>query len=130
MVSLKHFALVLLSLLSLTPLHAEDKNILDKIRGNGVLKVGIEPGFLPFEMRTPQGEWVGFDIEMMQAFAKSIGVKPEFVSTKWEGIIPGLMAGKYDMIVSGMTINPERSKIVLFSEPYYEAGLKILLPQK
>lgn len=117
------------SLLIQKPASAEDKT-LEKIQKNGVLKVGMEPGFLPFEMRTPQGEWIGFDVEMMREFAKSLGVKAEFISSKWEGIIPGLMTNKYDLIVSGMTINPERAKVVLFSEPYYEAGLKILLANK
>ncbi|MBC7659454.1 MAG: transporter substrate-binding domain-containing protein [Chitinophagaceae bacterium] len=129
MIFLKRLVILLLTLASVTSFAADDKSVLDKIKSKGVLRVGIEPGFLPFEMRTPQGEWIGFDIDMMEAYAKSLGVKAEFVSTKWEGIIPGLMAGKYDLIVSGMTINPERAKIVLFSEPYYEAGLKILLPK-
>lgn len=118
-----------LSTFLVQPLSAADES-LNKIKKAGVLKIGVEPGFLPFEMRTPQGEWVGFDIEMMNAFSKSLGVKPEFVSSKWEGIIPGLMTNKYDLIVSGMTINPERAKAVLFSDPYYEAGLKILLAGK
>lgn len=121
--------LTVCSLLAAAPLSAQDKT-LDKIKSSGVLKIGMEAGFLPFEMRTPQGEWIGFDVEMMNAFAKSLGVKAEFVSSKWEGIIPGLMTNKYDLIVSGMTINPERAKVVLFSEPYYEAGLKILLANK
>ena len=131
-----HFLLMSLFLLNVLLLgigavaKAEDKSGLDKIKANGTLRIGIEAGFLPFEMRTPQGEWVGFDIDMMQAYAKSLGVKVEFVSSKWEGIIPGLVAGKYDLIVSGMTIKPERAKAVLFSDPYFEAGLKILLAQK
>lgn len=136
MLFLKRCHVLLLTLL-LSPLlqlgaiaRADDKNAVDKIKTNGTLRVGIEPGFLPFEMRTPQGEWVGFDIDMMNAYAKSLGVKVDFVSSKWEGIIPGLIAGKYDLIVSGMTIKPERAKAVLFSDPYFEAGLKILLAQK
>ncbi len=103
---------------------------LDAIKKRGTLRIGVEPGFLPFEMRTPKDEWVGFDIEMMQAFAKTLGVKAEFISTKWDGIIPGLMAGKYDLISSGMTITEERARTVLFSKPYYDAGLKILLGKK
>ncbi len=131
MVFLKRCHVLLLLLLSLSvQARADDKFSLAKVKAEGVLKVGIEPGFLPFEMRTPQGEWVGFDVEMMQAFAKSLNVKLDFVSSKWEGIIPGLIAGKYDLISSGMTIKPDRAKAVLFSEPYFEAGLKILLAQK
>lgn len=120
---------VLYALLFSSNAMSQDKT-LDKIKKAGVLKIGMDPGFLPFEMRTPQGEYVGFDIDMMNAFSKSLGVKAEFISTKWEGIIPGLMTNKYDLIVSGMTINPERSKVVLFSDPYYEAGLMTLLASK
>ncbi|MCX6130378.1 MAG: transporter substrate-binding domain-containing protein [Proteobacteria bacterium] len=100
---------------------------LDAIKTRGTLRVGVEPGFLPFEMRTPKNEWVGFDVEMVKAFSAKLGVKAEFISTKWDGIIPGLMAGKYDLIASGMTITEERAQSVLFSQPYYEAGLKILI---
>jgi polar amino acid transport system substrate-binding protein len=115
------------SLLSLSAFAAD---ALERIKQSGVVKIGMDAGFLPFEMRTPQGEWIGFDVDMMNAFAKHLGVKPEFVSSKWEGIIPGLMTSKYDLIVSGMTINPERAKVVSFSEPYYDAGLMILLADK
>lgn len=103
---------------------------LEKVKKSKVLKVGIEPGFLPFEMQTKKGEWVGFDINMMNAFAADLGVKAKFISTKWEGIVPGLMAKKYDVIVSGMTITKERAKAVAFSDPYYKAGLKVLLSKK
>lgn len=100
---------------------------LAKIKERGVLKVACEPGFLPFEMRTKNGDYIGFDIDMMRAFGKYIGVSVEFIATKWDGIIPGLMAGKYDVIVSGMTITDARKKAVLFSDPYYQAGLNVLL---
>lgn len=100
---------------------------LQKIRERGSLKIGVEPGFLPFEMRTPQDVWVGFDVEMMNAFCAKIAVRCEFISSKWDGIIPGLVAGKYDVIASGMTITEERAKTVLFSDPYYEAGLRVML---
>lgn len=103
---------------------------LDELKKRGTLRVGMEPGFLPFEMRTPQGEWIGFDVEMVRAFASKLGVKPEFIATKWDGIIPGLMAGKYDVITSGMTITPDRAKAVLFSDPYYAGGLRVLLSKK
>lgn len=100
---------------------------LEKIKKRGELRVGVEPGFLPFEMQTKTGKWLGFDVDMMNAFAKSIGVKAKFVSTQWDGIIPGLLAKKYDVIVSGMTITKERAKTVSFSDPYYAAGLKVMV---
>lgn len=106
---------------------ASAASTLETIKKRGELRVGIEPGFLPFEMQTKTGKWLGFDVDMMSAFAKSIGVKPKFVATQWDGIIPGLLAKKYDVIVSGMTITKERAKTVSFSDPYYAAGLKVMV---
>ncbi len=123
---LKHYFSLLLVISGLTSSLSAFAGV-DTIKKRGTLRVGVEPGFLPFEMRTPKDEWVGFDVEMIQAFAASLGVKADFVATKWDGIIPGLMAGKYDVIASGMTITEDRAKAVLFSDPYYAAGLKVLL---
>lgn len=103
---------------------------LAEIKNRKELLVGVEPGFIPFEMKKPNGEWIGFDIEMMTAFAQELGVKAKFIDTKWDGIIPALSAKKFDVIVSGMTITEERAKVVSFSEPYYRAGLKILVAKK
>ncbi len=119
-------AFFLLTLIFLPPQFSLG-DTLAKIIKKSELAVGLEPGFMPFEMQTAQGSFVGFDVEMMKAFAKDLGVKVKFTSTKWDGIIPGLMARKYDLIVSGMTITSARAKAVLFSDPYYKAGLKVLI---
>lgn len=103
---------------------------LSAVRSKKELRVGLDPGFIPFEMKTPKGEMIGFDIDMIQGFADSIGAKAIFVDTRWEGIIPALIAKKFDLIVSGMTITEERKKTVLFSEPYYRAGLLALVSSK
>lgn len=101
-----------------------------EIQAKKELLVGLDPGFIPFEMKKPNGDWIGFDIEMMTAFAKELGVSVKFMDTKWDGIIPALIAKKFDLIVSGMTITEERSKVILFSDSYYKAGLNVLLTQK
>lgn len=119
--------LLLLTVFGLNSQQALGASTLSKILAKKEIKIGMEPGFLPFEMRTKTGEYIGFDVEMMNAFAKSIGVKAKYISTKWDGIIPGLMAKKYDVIVSGMTITEARRKAVLFSDPYYKAGLGVLV---
>lgn len=100
---------------------------LEEVKKSGQLRIGVEPGFIPFEMKLSNGEWVGFDVEMMDAFAKQLGVQLSFVDTKWDGIIPALMANKFDLIVSGMTITEERKKAVAFSDPYYDAGLLVMI---
>lgn len=103
---------------------------LETIKKRGEIRIGVEPGFLPFEMQTKTGAWLGFDVDMMNAFAKSLGIKAKFIATQWDGIIPGLLSKKYDVIVSGMTITPERAKTVSFSNPYYAAGLKVMVNTK
>jgi polar amino acid transport system substrate-binding protein len=94
-----------------------------EIRKSGTLRVGLESGFIPFEMVTKKGKWVGFDVQMITEFAQSLGVKPQFIDTKWDGIIPAMVANKFDVIASGMSITSERAKVVQFSQPYYQAGL-------
>lgn len=121
-----------LSLTSTTLLadtHAGSGTLSD-IKAKKELKIGVDPGFIPFEMKTPDGKWVGFDVDMMNAFSKELGVTAKFVDTKWEGIIPSLLAKKFDVIVSGMTITPERSQVIAFSDPYYRAGLVVMLSNK
>ena len=100
------------------------------IKARKEILIGLDPGFIPFEMKKPNGEWVGFDIDMMNAFAQELGVKTKMIDTKWEGIIPSLQAKKFDVIVSGMTITEERKKVILFSDGYYKAGLSVLVAAK
>ena len=100
--------------------NAAEKSILDTIKKDGVLKVCSESGYLPLEMKTASGKWIGFDPEMMEAFAKSLGIKLQMLDTKWDGIIPSLLTGKCDMIASSMAKTKEREKAVTFSNPYYD----------
>ncbi|MBM3381908.1 MAG: transporter substrate-binding domain-containing protein [Betaproteobacteria bacterium] len=109
---------------------AAKADALADVKSRKELRVGLDPGFIPFEMKTPKGEMIGFDIDMISAFAASLGAKASFVDTRWEGIIPALMAKKFDLIVSGMTITEERKRTVLFSDPYYTAGLQALVSSK
>ncbi|APJ03552.1 transporter substrate-binding domain-containing protein [Silvanigrella aquatica] len=98
---------------------AAEKSTLDTIKKEGVLKVCSESGYLPLEMKTASGKWIGFDPEMMEAYAKSMGLKLQMIDTKWDGIIPSLLTGKCDMIASSMAKTKEREKAVTFSDAYY-----------
>ena len=116
-------ALVIFALSSsvyLSKSNATEKSILDTIKKEGVIKVCSESGYLPLEMKTASGKWIGFDPEMMEAYAKHIGVKLIISDTKWDGIIPSLLTGKCDLIASSMAKTKEREKAVTFSEPYYD----------
>lgn len=97
------------------------------IKERGVLKVGMEPGYMPFELTNKHGEIIGFDVDMAKRMAKALGVKLELVSTAWDGIIPALMTSKFDLIMSGMTITEERAKAIDFADAYIVIGQTILL---
>jgi len=113
---------LLATLLSL-PASAQP-NSLDKINERGTLRIGMST-FVPWAMRDKQGELIGFEIEVGKRLAKDAGWKVEFVPTAWDGIIPALLAKKFDVIIGGMSITPERAKSVLFTIPYSHSGVQV-----
>jgi len=130
---MKRFALLIGCLLALTialPGFAVADETLDAIQDRGVLRVGMEPGYMPFEMTNQKGEIIGFDVDMAKRIAKGMGVKLELVSTAWDGIIPGLITKKYDIIMSGMTLTQERNMKVSFATPYIVVGQSILVKKE
>ena len=100
---------------------------LDDIQKRGVLRVGMEPGYMPFELTNKKGEIIGFDVDMAKRMAKAMGVKLELVSTAWDGIIPALLTKKFDIIMSGMTLTQQRNMKINFAQPYIVIGQTILL---
>ena len=129
--------LVVLSLLLCAAMSANAADIelaktstLEKIISSGELRVGLEAGYMPFEMTDKKGNVVGFDVDMVKEMAKAMKVKLTLVNTAWDGIIPGLMSQKYDLIASGMTINQERNLKVCFADPYIIVGQTVLVNKK
>jgi polar amino acid transport system substrate-binding protein len=100
---------------------------LEEIQKRGKLRVGMEPGYMPFELQNKKGEIIGFDADMGAAMAKAMGVDLELVSTAWDGIIPALLTGKFDVIMSGMTLTQERNMSINFAPPYVVIGQTILV---
>lgn len=117
------------------PVFADDielakKSTIESILKSGELRVGFESGYLPFEMTNTKGKYIGFDIDMGKALAKSMGVKYIPINTAWDGIIPALVTNKFDIIISGMTCTQERNLAINFTEPYIVIGQAILLNKK
>ena len=111
------------------------KSTLETILKRGELLVGLEAGYQPFEMQDEKGNIVGFDVDMAYEMGKAIfgeggEKKVKLVNTAWEGIIPALMTGKFDIIMSGMTILQSRNLKVNFCEPYYYIGQCLLINKK
>lgn len=83
------------------------------------LKIATEAAYPPFNDTAPDGKIIGFDVDVINAVCAEINAKCEIVAQDWEGLIPGLNANKYDAIIAGMSITPERLEQVDFSEPYF-----------
>jgi len=95
------------------------------LEGN-TLRVCTSGDFFPFQNKTADGKYVGFDIDLMQAFATSIHAELKMVDMRWDGVIPALIAHKCDFIAGGMSITPVRQKIVAFSTPVLQNKIIIL----
>ena len=91
---------------------------LDAIKSSGVLKIGTEGTYAPFTYHDGDGKLVGFDVEIGQAVADKLGVKAEFLEGKWDGLIAGLDANRYDVVINQVGITDARKQKYDFSEPY------------
>ena len=122
---------------------------LEGVLRRGTLRVGFEAGYMPFQMidkrgglreRTlrpadirkggQQASFIGFDIDIAREMAKELGVTFVPVNTFWTSIIPALTVGRFDIIISGMSITPERQRKVDFADPYLTVGQTVLLAAK
>lgn len=92
-----------------------------------VLHVGCEGGFAPFTYIDESGKLVGFDIDIIRIIGKSLGYEVQITVYPFDGLIPALITNNIDLIISGFSITPERSKKVDFSDPYYLCDLTYML---
>jgi polar amino acid transport system substrate-binding protein len=100
---------------------AAAEGLLETIQKRGKLMVGMST-FVPWAMRDKEGNLIGFEIDVATKLAEDMGVEVEFVPTAWSGIIPALLAEKFDVIIGGMSITPQRNLTVNFTAPYANSG--------
>jgi polar amino acid transport system substrate-binding protein len=105
------------------------ESTIEQVIKRGILRVGMST-FVPWAMKDKTGKLIGFEIDVAQQLGKDMGVTVEFVPTKWAGIIPALLTGKFDVIIGGMSITPDRNLKVNFSIPYDYAGQAIVANKK
>ncbi len=101
------------------------ESTLEQVSRSGILRVGMST-FVPWAMKDKAGNLIGFEVDVATRLAKDMGVRVEFVPTKWSGIIPSLLTGKFDIIIGGMGIRPDRNLKANFSIPYDYTGMSIL----
>lgn len=99
-------------------------SVVETIKKRGAIRVGMST-FVPWAMRDKNGELIGYEIDVAKQLAEDMKVKAEFVPTAWDGIIPALLAGKFDLIIGGMSITPERNLTVNFTLPYANSGIHL-----
>ncbi|HYH02339.1 MAG TPA: basic amino acid ABC transporter substrate-binding protein [Bacillota bacterium] len=92
-----------------------------------VLRVGTDATYEPFETVDKDGKYVGFDMELIKMVADQMGMELQMHNIGWDGIIPGLLNGNYDCLISSMTITPERKKQINFSIPYFSTQQAIVV---
>lgn len=85
------------------------------------LKIGGDCTYPPFTYKDSAGALKGFDVDIADEIARRLDMRPQHQCVTWDGLLPGLMAGKYDVIIAAMDITPERAQRVDFSLPYYRA---------
>ena len=94
------------------------------------LVIGMSPGYFPFDMKDPNGDFVGYDVDTANALAAALGkdIKVEFKQFTFDGLVPALRTGEIDMIFAGMTIRGDRALAVSFSDPYFQTGQAVMVP--
>lgn len=105
------------------------ESTIEQIAKRGVIRVGMDT-FVPWAMKDKKGKLIGFEIDVAKQLAKDMDVKVEFIPTKWSGIIPALITGKFDVIIGGMTITAQRNLKINFTNPYYYSVQGLLAHKK
>lgn len=118
----------LLLLVALFQIPAFAQSALQRVRQTGTLRIGTDATYPPLEY-VENGQFAGFEIDLANVIARELGVRAEFINASFDGIFPALQNGSFDAVVSSVTITPERSAQMLFSDPYYDSGQLIAVRQ-
>ncbi|MEZ4714782.1 MAG: transporter substrate-binding domain-containing protein [Caldilineaceae bacterium] len=95
----------------------------------GVWRIGMDPSFPPFETLADDGAIVGYDVDLARAMAAQWDMEVELVAIGFDSLIDALIAGKVDSVISALPLDPRLTKDIAYSAPYFEAGLRLAVPQ-
>ncbi len=97
---------------------------------DGVLMVAMEIGYPPMEYYDEDGSTpIGFDVEVADAIAEKLGLEAELIDTSWDGIFAGVDTGKYDCVISGVSLTEERKEQFNMTEPYVSNHTVLIVPE-
>lgn len=119
--------LVLLGLAMLTFAAGAGAASLSDIKARGVIRIGLEGTYPPFNYVDEKGVLVGFEVDLAKALTAQIRIKPEFQPGKWEGLLASLDVGRTDIVINQVTMTPERQQKYAFSEPYTRSGIQMIV---
>lgn len=93
-------------------------DLLQRIKAKGEITIAMEGTWAPWTYHDSNGNLVGYDVEIGQAIAEKLGAKANFIEGEWDGLLAGLESGRYDLMINGVDITPERQQKYDFSVPY------------
>ncbi|WP_318508921.1 amino acid ABC transporter substrate-binding protein [Bacillus sp. T3] len=107
----------------------ETASLYDQIKEKGEISIGTEGTYAPFTFHDEAGKLTGFDVEIAEEVFKRLDIKVNFVEGKWDGLIAGLDAKRYDVVANEVSINPERQEKYDFSDPYIVSKAVLLVAE-
>jgi ABC-type amino acid transport substrate-binding protein len=99
-----------------------DDGALERVQSTGELRVGLDASFPPFETLDAEGNVVGIDADLAQAIAGALDAEAVFVNVGFDGLYDALLAGRVDVVISGLPYDPRWTQDVIYSDPYFNAG--------
>ncbi|RXZ44800.1 transporter substrate-binding domain-containing protein [Crenobacter cavernae] len=119
-------SLVLLAALAVST-HAIAADLLDTAKSRGTLKIALEGSYPPFNFKDKNQQLTGFEVDFGRALAQRLKLKPEFVTGEWSGLLAGLQAGKFDVVLNQVSITDKRKEVFDFSVPYTVSSAQLIV---
>ena len=98
-------------------------------RAPAAIRIATEGANPPFNFIDKDGHVAGFDVDIARALCTAMKTRCDIVTQNWDAIIPGLQAGEYDAIISSLSITPQRSQQIAFTDPYYDTPTRFIAPK-